>query len=506
MKTTEISVTEPSAKYRHVRWIMQRWFTISREVLFDRDFYVPAILMCVIVWLIGFIEGLILSNGLDSVVFAWRYGLANIMPSLVWASKEADLVARAAGLDPATVLALPDNTNGAVRESWAFNLYCLRSLTGGFVFINYILRVAGIASEARHTYRERIFAGREQPLPVHGGRVVRLAGEQSDVTEYSLIHDGEHLLPVYEIPALVEPLIQRHGGGSLPVYWHIPSGEYGRDEVWEDLIIDDDWLFTSRNGQTVFLLEADATVTEQALALFNDGTSDLNLEDITQGFRSLSKCARRCGVIADRTTRTLLADLQLIYTTGGGHQYSLREWIEWYREADIMIDARAPLLASMLDWLNQLSPDVGRRIVFNTHHSIYFQNLKKHLAVYGYDVVDAGALATDDPSCPRLVYHRTTADTLHVVQSLVEHHDVTPNLCCALFDRSEGLAGIEDLSNQMGQKIPVICSAVVYDNLLREIRARILNDETDNAIQAWLNSCLARFTPVTEPGLRTDPL
>lgn len=482
---------------------MRRWIAISHEALFDRDFYVPALLMGLMVWLIGFIEGLILSHGLDSVAFAWRYGLANIMPSLVWASKEADLVARAAGLDPATVLSLPDDTFGAIRESWAFNLYCLRSLTGGFVFINYILRVAGIAREARRTYCERVLSGREQPLPVRGGRVVRLAGTQSDVTELSLIHDGEHLLPVYENPELINSLIQHHGGGNLPVYWHVPAGEYGRDEVWEKLIIDDDWLFTSRAGQSVFFLEADATATEQALALLNESASDLELEEITQGLRGLSKCARRCGVIADRTTRILLANLQLIYTTGGGNRYTLRDWIEWYREVDIMVDARAPLLAAMLDWLHRLPPDVGRRVVFNTHHSVYFQNLKKLLADYGYEIVDSGVLSLDDPLCPRLVYHRTTADTLHIVQALVEHHDVAPNLCCALLDRSEGLAGIEDLSNQMGQKIPVICSAAVYDDLLREIRTRILNDETDSAIQAWLDTLLGRFTPVTESNQRT---
>lgn len=502
MKTEEIPVADPSAKYRHAGWIMRRWLTISREVLLDRDFYVPAILMGAIVWLIGFIEGLILSSGVDSVAFAWRYGLANIMPSLVWSSKEPDMVAQAAGLDPETVLYLSDDVSSAIRESWAFNLYCLRSLTGGFVFINYILRVAGIASEVRQTYREKIFGGREQPLPAHGGRVVRLAGEQSDLTELSLIRDGEHLLPVYETPQLIENLIQHHGGGSLPVYWYVPSDEYGRDEIWENLVIDNEWLFTSRSGKRIFFLEADATVTEQALGMLSDCSSDLDLEEVTQGFRALSRCARRCGVIADRTVRILLADLQRVYTTGGGHQYTLREWIEWYGEANIMIDARAPLLAAMLEWLNRLPANAGSRIVFNTHNSVYFQNLKMLLADYKYDVVDSGALTRNDFSCPHLVYHRTTADTLHVVQALVEHHDATPGFCCALFDRYGGLAGIEELSNQTGQKIPVVCSAVIYDDLLRNIRARILNDESDSAIQRWLDTFLDQFKPAREADIK----
>ena len=380
---------------------------------------------------------------------------------------------------------------GAARISWAFNLYCLRSLTGGFVFINYILRVAGIASEARQAYTDNVLAGRESPPPVDGGRVMRLAGECSDVTEFSLTRDGEHLFPVYEKPGMVTALVQRHGGGKLPVYWQVTSGEYGREEMWERLSIDDSWLFYSRSGKSVFLLEADATVSEQALALVENGASDLDLEEIAQGFRSLSRCARRSGVSADRTTRVLLADLQRNYITGGGHRFTLREWIEWYREADILVDARAPLLAALLEWLGQL-PNASRLVAFNTHHSIFFQNLKSIFADCGYEVIDSTGLSKED-NCPCLVYHRTTADTLHVVQALVTHHDVAPNYCCALLDRSEGLAGIKHLSEEAGDRIPVICSAVVYDDLLREIRTRILSDESDTAIQEWLDSHLGHL-------------
>ena len=455
---------------------MRRRFALGRAALFERSFYVPA---------------LALSQGPDTLAFAWRYGLANILPSLVWGTKDADLVAHVAGLDPVIVLLSSDTAQGAVRISWAFNLYCLRSLTGGFVFINYILRIAGIASEARQAYCDNILAGRESPPPVRGGRIIRLAGECSDVTEFSLTRDGEHLFPVYENPGLVTALVQRHGGGKLPVYWRVASGEYGRQEMWEGLIIDDSWLFRSRSGSSVLLLEADATVSEQALALVEGGASDLDLEEMAQGFRALAQCARRSGVSADRTSRVLLADLRRAYTSGGGHRFTLREWIEWYHEADILIDARAPLLAALLEWLEQL-PQAGHRVIFNTHHSTYFLNLKSLFADYGYEVIDPVNISIED-DCPCLVYHRTTADTLHVVQALVTHHDVAPDYCCALLNRSEGLAGIKQLSEETGAGVPVICSAVVYDNLLREIRARVLNDESDVAIQGWLDSHLGRF-------------
>lgn len=488
----DINIADPPVRPRNTVWIMRRRFALARAALFERSFYVPALAMAIVVWLIGCAEGLALSHGPDTLQFAWRYGLANILPSLVWGTKDADLVARVAGLDPATVLVSSDIGRGAVHVSWAFNLYCLRSLTGGFVFINYILRVAGIASEARQSYRDNVLAGREPPPPVRGtGRVIRLAGECSDVTEFSLTRDGERLFPVYEIPGLVTALVQRHGGGKLPVYWQVSSGEYGRAAMWEGLIIDDSWLFHSHSGRSVLLLEADATVSEQALALAKSGASDLDLEEMAQGFRALSLCARRNCVRADRITRILLADLQRNYTTGGGHRFSLREWIEWYHEADILVDARAPLLEALLGWLGQL-PDAGCRVAFNTHNSTYYQNLKSLFADYGYEIIDPIGFSMED-NCPYLVYHRTTADTLHIVQALVTHHDVAPNYCCALLDRSEGLAGINQLSEEVGTRVPVICSAVVYDDLLREIRIRILSDESDAAIQTWLDSRLGRF-------------
>ena len=261
--------------------------------------------------------------------------------------------------------------------------------------------------------------------------------------------------------------------------------------MWKDLNIGESWLFQSRSGKCVFLLEADATVSEQALAMVEYSASDLDLEEMAQGFRELSQCAIRNGVEPDRTTRVLLADLHRNYTTGGGHRFTLREWIEWYHEADILIDARAPLLVTLLEWLEQL-PDTSHRVAFNTHHSTYFQNLKSIFAGYGYEIFDSIDL-DKATNCPCLVYHRTTADTLHVVQALVRNQVVAPDNCCALLDRSEGLAGINRLSEEVGTTIPAICSAVVYDDLLRQIRARVLSDESDAEIQAWLESRFGQF-------------
>ena len=460
---------------------MRRRLALASEALLDRAFYLPAVATALAVWVIGCAEGWLLADGPDRGVFALRYGLANILPSLIWSSQEAELVARVAGLDPGSVLADLDGPDGAARAAWAFDLYTLRALLGGFAFINYVLRVAGIASEARGAYRERVLAGREPPPPCAGGRVVRLAGRVSDVTELGLAR-GRALWPVYKEADPVAPLVDAHGGGRLPVYWRVGAGAYGDAVSWRDLAIGPEWLLRSRAGQGVLLLEADATVSENALALGTE-RPDLDLQEAAQGFRALARCAERGDAHPDRVVRVLLADLGQAFTTGGGHRYTLRGWVERYREADLLVDARAPLVEAVLAWLGTQG---GKTVAFNTHHRACFDTLGTVLGRHGHRVVDSSQLDPGAP-LPRLVYHRTTADTVHVVRALVTRHEVAPERCCALVDRVEGLDAIAELGDEVGVRVPAICSAALYDTLLDEVRARILDDASDAEVQAWLD-------------------
>ena len=50
-------------------------------------------------------------------------------------------------------------------------------------------------------YSDGVYAGKEPPLHGVRERIIRLAGDGSDVTEVSMARYGAHILPVYENPA-----------------------------------------------------------------------------------------------------------------------------------------------------------------------------------------------------------------------------------------------------------------------------------------------------------------
>ena len=52
-------------------------------------------------------------------------------------------------------------------------------------------------------HRERVRLGQEPPLSDIQGRVIRLSGSHSPMTEVSMTRMGEHIMPVYEKPPKV---------------------------------------------------------------------------------------------------------------------------------------------------------------------------------------------------------------------------------------------------------------------------------------------------------------
>ena len=150
-----------------------------------------------------------------------------------------------------------------------------------------------------------------------------------------------------------------------------------------------------------------------------------------------------------------------------------------------MIDARAPLLAELTGWLRAIGAHSGR-VAFNTHHAACFGSVAGALGERGYTVVDSATIDPADP-CPRIVYHRTTADTVHVVGALLRHHEVDPSRCCALLDRVSGLEELAQLGRETGHQVASVCSALIYQRLFEAVRARLLDDADDATIQAWLD-------------------
>ena len=70
--------------------------------------------------------------------------------------------------------------------------------------------------------------------------------------------------------------------------------------------------------------------------------------------------------------RVLLAPGRQILTTGGGAKYTLRQHVELYNEADVLVDATEPLIRAVLRWARTLpKPDPGRKqqLCFHTNNS-----------------------------------------------------------------------------------------------------------------------------------------
>ena len=152
----------------------------------DRRIIAPALLTGAAVGLFGTAEGYLLSQGPHQAEFALQYGLEQIAPSIIWLTHEAQLTARSMGLNPSDVLRnLGLDRPDVDIEATVKHLYYLRSILASSVGLVYAVRVAGLAKEAGDRFKQNILRGKENLFPGPNERVIRFAGSQSDVTEYS---------------------------------------------------------------------------------------------------------------------------------------------------------------------------------------------------------------------------------------------------------------------------------------------------------------------------------
>jgi hypothetical protein len=229
-------------------------------------------------------------NTLSKFKFVVRYGLAQIVPSLIWGQLPAVSICKAHNIDPGSILLMKELP--AKRILAISYLNAIRGAIAGTVLISQVVSFAGVSSEAKEAYSRRVELGREPPLHVstptknhnnnreknsksiHRGVVIRLAGKTSDVTSLTMHREGRRFLfPVYEDSSLVHSLLLRHGikkGNDflVPIFWQIGDGEYGHPESWSDLTIPQSWLFQKSNNNNMInnkespskllILEADA--------------------------------------------------------------------------------------------------------------------------------------------------------------------------------------------------------------------------------------------------------
>lgn len=127
-------------------------------------------------------------------------------------------------------------------------------------------------------YEDRCAKGREPPLPSSGGTnegagvVIRMAGNESNVTDFSLALLGRRaVFPIFEdgqrpnVKQLLRLYSKPKGGlPTVPIYWQVNNGRYSHADSWDRLRIPQEWIFTTAQGEKLLVLEADATSGQQS--------------------------------------------------------------------------------------------------------------------------------------------------------------------------------------------------------------------------------------------------
>eukprot|EP00949_MAST-11_sp_MAST-11-sp1_P002877 g2877.t1 len=509
----------------------------------------------------------------DAAYFSMHYGLEQILPSCIWGTKDAHLIARSLDLDP--IIALRNFESGAedaAIQLRAENLAATRSITAGFMLLAQVLRVVNISASASKKYATSIEEGSQPPLMGPRERIFRLCGIGSDATAVSLQRYGQQMFPIYEVPSKIRHLVNDHShNGRVPVFWKVRRGFYGYRFSWKGFPIDSSSFIRSSTGRSILYIEADGTNPEDPLSL-GEQALDLTIDDASQAFRQLEQMYRdkKDDVGVFRTLRVFLGNSRMTFYSGGGHPYTLRERILHTHEVDVLIDALAPVIEQLLRFCDRATAkQVGPRksVLFQTSSSRYFSNLKDLLSPFGYDVHDPldkevmdGSLlarqrtkavkstqddnnAEDDSEnsrevveLPLILYFSSTSETINAAHTLVQAGEVSPASCCAIISKVEGLehirrsedekeaklrrqresshatinvdvekndeaaaVRIEENRQQRGKtaqgqnRIHVVCSSIVYDDLFHQVRSWARMGYTAEDIQRELDGRYVDF-------------
>ena len=485
------------------------------------------------VWAIGAYEGYLVTRAPAHLGFSARYGLAQIIPSIIWMTKPADLIARRYGLDPKVVLRTfgnPTIGNASVQLR-VLKAQCLRSVIAGFLGISQIFRLVQVFSDASDEHSERVRSGREPFFTGTSERVIRLAGTSSDVTDLSARRFHRHIVPIIEDPVINRPLVDECSFGyTVPVMWHIPDDTYGRPSSWgaskpygsrsevdledADFKIEREWTIGYENENDekekgrMIIVEADSSVGEQSLALGVESANDMTVSEASLAYRFVDKLSRRQGALfgaKDKVVRILLADSESKQTTGGGQEYTLREHVKEQDSADILIDAKLPLLKAIVEWAQATvalngTPEL-KKIYFDTSNREYFATVSAMLAVHGWKVLDGGShTSANYQKIPVIVYDNSTAATVNTVRSLLKKRKVPPHMLCAMLDQNEGQADSNRVARELGcaGKVSSICSAVIYDYLFQSARLLLRKGFGYEQIQKFFDYELNRIGSAEE--------
>jgi len=443
---------------------------------------------------IGMVEAHLLSGEPIFSKFALRYAVENLLPSVIWGSRPAELISLVTTGGTDALKQFSQTSADAAIQLKIAGLYTLRSVLAGFWGISKVMQASGIGREIKASLRQRITEGEEFLTGGVKERVMRLAGTQSDVTSLSLREDGKHMLPFFEDPGLIASLVDKYSNqGKTPFMWHVLSGKYGEASSWQGFRVKPDWYLNTQGNKKLLVIEADASVGEQALALGSESSNDLTLLEVAQAKDSLTKIANKNKQKdrPDQVITVLLVDSQQKIIFGDKSEITVREQVNQLHEADIVIDAKAPLILGIKSWLDSLGiPTENQTLIFDTDNQEYFGTIKKMMESLDWQVVGRGQTGEYRDS-PRLVYYATTTDTAHTVKSLISSEQVAPEKCCGLFDKVDGVDKIEEFAKEKGINIPSVCSAQIYNGWFKAVRMFLRMDMPPQEIQSGIDKIFA---------------
>jgi len=274
------------------------------------------------------------------------------------------------------------------------------------------------------------------------------------------------------------------------------------------------WLFdvalTSRGVRDgrpdkLLILEADATGGESDSLSLRRTTSaelDLDLYEVAQGFHNLEQCVDAPPCSFD-TIRVLLVDAEMLVRKGGGYAVEADGYVRALALADVVVDARAPLVFAMTKWLESKSTGFDETksklfsrktlqpIILETPNEEWFESIRAELSALGYEVisfVEALERYGKDGAIekPMFVYENSIADTVHTIKRLVDQNFARDDMVCALFPHHS-----DETNDEASEtKYATICSTDIYSQLLLWVRRQALQGRSPSNIQKRLDESL----------------
>ena len=278
----------------------------------------------------------------NSPSFIFTYARQQIFSSIIWATKPAEMILKSMGKKPWEYL---NSTNSSKTKLKILGLQTARSTFAGFLGISQIFAMVFAFSDATEEYEQKLKNGKVQ-IQGDGEKIIRMSGKSSDVSDYTIDRFGIYnFLFIYENPELVTNIIRDHSDNlSVPVFWNIPDNSYGNPSSWgaaelslnnkdQDVLKDatfqikNQWLSIlygdddsdgsnvdnkkqKKTKNKLLIVEADSSVGEEALAFTQENNNDLNVAEVSLGFRMIERLAKAQKSMGkyDKIVRVLLAD------------------------------------------------------------------------------------------------------------------------------------------------------------------------------------------------------